>query len=71
MKHELTIKLEVRPSGEIGEIISATEDDLDEEELLYNRKISDLRDLREMKISQLDMMREMQSTQVDHSDEHL
>jgi len=51
VKHELTIKLEVRPSGEIGEITTATEDDLDEEELLYNRKISDLRDLRETKIS--------------------
>jgi len=43
--------LEIKPSGEVGEITMATEDDLDEEELLYNRKISDLRDLRETKIS--------------------
>jgi hypothetical protein len=63
--------LEIKPSGEVGEITMATEDDLDEEELLYNRKISDLRDLRETKISQLDLMREMQTSQTDHSDEHI
>ena len=63
--------MEIKPSGEVGEITMATEDDLDEEELLYNRKISDLRDLRETKISQLDLMWEMQTSQTDHSDEHI
>ena len=38
----------------------ATEFDLDEEELQYNRKINELRNLQETKITQLETMREMQ-----------
>lgn len=67
VKHDLIIKLEVKPSGET--ITEATEDDLDNEELLYNRKINELRNLRETKITQLDTMREMQNSQTEHSEE--
>jgi pantothenate kinase len=63
----LQIKLEVRDSSEIA---SATPEDLDEEELLYNRKINELRNLKEMKISQLEMMKVMQSNASFESEEH-
>ena len=53
----MIIKLEVRPSGDLTD---ATEFDLDEEELQYNRKINELRNLQETKITQLETMREMQ-----------
>lgn len=67
VKHDLIIKLEVKPSRDA--ITEATEDDLDNEELLYNRKINELRNLRETKITQLDTMREMQNSQTEHSEE--
>ena len=54
VKHELTIKLEVR-----DEIIKATPEELDEEELQYNRMMNELRNLKEAKLTQLDLMREM------------
>jgi chromosome segregation ATPase len=57
----------VRDSSEIA---SATPEDLDEEELLYNRKINELRNLKEMKISQLEMMKVMQSNASFESEEH-
>lgn len=54
VKHDLTIKLEVR-----DESIKATPEELDDEELHYNRMMNELRNLKEAKLTQLDLMREM------------
>jgi hypothetical protein len=60
VKHELTIKLEVR-----DETVRATPEELDEEELQYNRMMNELRNLKEAKITTLDMMRNMQQPSED------
>jgi len=70
VKHDLIIKLELKPKGETETITDATEEDLDQEELLYNRKINELRNLKETKIAQLDTMRDTQQSQVDHNEEY-
>ena len=59
VKHELTIKLEVR-----DESTKATPEELDEEELQYNRMMNELRNLKEAKLSQMDLIREMKSTDI-------
>jgi len=46
VKHELTIKLEVR-----DESINASPEELDEEELQYNRMMNELRNLKEAKLT--------------------
>lgn len=60
MKHELTIKLEVR-----DESVKATPEELDEEELQYNRMMNELRNLKEAKFTTLEMMRTMQQPSED------
>lgn len=56
VKHELTIKLEVR-----DESIKVTPEELDEEELQYNRMMNELRNLKEAKLTQLELIREMKT----------
>lgn len=63
VKHELTIKLEVR-----DECIKATPEELDEEELQYNRMMNELRNLKEAKLTQLDLLREMKTPGGDDED---
>lgn len=46
VKHELAIKLEVT-----NENITVTPEELDEEELHYNRMMNDLRNLKEAKLA--------------------
>jgi hypothetical protein len=54
VKHELTIKLEVR-----DEQVKGTPEELDDEELIYNRMMNELRNLKEAKLNSLEMMRDM------------
>ncbi len=54
VKHDLSISVEVNDDNHSPE-------DLDLEELQYNRMMNELRNLKEAKLSQMDVMREMKS----------
>lgn len=49
VKHELTIKLEVKDDDEAGDSVDKLQEEMEHEELSYNRLLNELRNFKEVK----------------------
>lgn len=59
VKHDLTIKLEVVDNDQLNK--ANLQEEMEQEELTYNRLLNELRNFKEMKIQQLEVTKEIAS----------
>jgi hypothetical protein len=61
VKHELTIKLEIKDNKDAGDSSEQLQEEMEREDLNYNRLLNDLRNQKELKYQQLEQTREKEN----------